>query len=61
MVDPVAPNAVIAYEREMFHRNVGINVLFGDGHVQMVRSSINGATMRALVTPNGGEVIANDY
>ena len=39
----------------------GVLAVFGDGHVQMVKSSINGAVMRALVTPNGGETISNDF
>jgi len=45
-----------------FHAGGGVMCVFGDGHVQMVKGSINGAVMRALVTPNGGEVIAsNDF
>jgi hypothetical protein len=44
-----------------FHAG-GALFVFGDGHVQMVKGSINGAVMRALVTPNGGEVISsNDF
>lgn len=39
----------------------GINVLFGDGHIQFIRSSIDIATWRAIGTMNGGEVINNDY
>src|SRR5262245_38928249 len=41
-----------------FHSG-GVLCVFGDGHVQMVKGTINGAVMRALVTPNGGETIAN--
>jgi prepilin-type N-terminal cleavage/methylation domain-containing protein len=44
-----------------FHTG-GVLCVFGDGHVQMVKGSISGAVMRALVTPNGGEVItSNDF
>ena len=43
-----------------FHTG-GANVVFGDGHVQLVRSSISGATLRALLTESGGEVIGEDF
>jgi prepilin-type processing-associated H-X9-DG protein len=34
----------------------GVNVLFGDGHVQFVQNGIALATWRALGTMNGGEI-----
>jgi prepilin-type N-terminal cleavage/methylation domain-containing protein/prepilin-type processing-associated H-X9-DG protein len=37
----------------------GVNVLFGDGHVQFVTTNIALATWRALGTMNGGEVIGD--
>jgi prepilin-type N-terminal cleavage/methylation domain-containing protein/prepilin-type processing-associated H-X9-DG protein len=37
----------------------GVNVLFGDGHIQFVRNTISLATWRALGTMNGGEVIGD--
>jgi prepilin-type processing-associated H-X9-DG protein len=39
----------------------GVNVLFGDGHVQFIRNAISLATWRAIGTMNGGEVIGNDF
>jgi prepilin-type N-terminal cleavage/methylation domain-containing protein/prepilin-type processing-associated H-X9-DG protein len=38
----------------------GVDVLFGDGHVQFVKSSVNGWTWRSLGTINGGEVVSSD-
>jgi prepilin-type processing-associated H-X9-DG protein len=38
----------------------GVNVLFADGHVQLVQNGIALATWRALGTMNGGEVV-NDF
>jgi len=38
----------------------GVNALMGDGSVRFVKSSIDGATWRALGTVNGGEVISSD-
>jgi prepilin-type processing-associated H-X9-DG protein len=35
----------------------GMNVVFCDGHVQWVRKDIDPVTLRALVTPSGGEVV----
>ncbi len=35
----------------------GVNLLFGDGHVQFLRDAIAPATWRALGTRSGGEVI----
>jgi prepilin-type N-terminal cleavage/methylation domain-containing protein/prepilin-type processing-associated H-X9-DG protein len=39
----------------------GVNVVFGDGSVRFVRSSISLATWRAAGTSTGGEVLANDF
>jgi prepilin-type N-terminal cleavage/methylation domain-containing protein/prepilin-type processing-associated H-X9-DG protein len=38
----------------------GVNVLFGDGAVKFVKSSVDLATWRALGTRNGGEVVSAD-
>jgi prepilin-type N-terminal cleavage/methylation domain-containing protein/prepilin-type processing-associated H-X9-DG protein len=38
----------------------GVNVLFGDGSVRFVKSSVNGTTWRALGTVAGGEVVSAD-
>ena len=38
----------------------GVNTLFADGSVHFIKSSINGATWRALGTLKGGEVISAD-
>jgi prepilin-type processing-associated H-X9-DG protein len=38
----------------------GVNVLFGDGSVHFIKSTINGITWRALGTISGSEVISYD-
>jgi prepilin-type processing-associated H-X9-DG protein len=38
----------------------GVNVLFADGSVRFAKSTIDGATWRALGTVAGGEVISGD-
>jgi prepilin-type N-terminal cleavage/methylation domain-containing protein/prepilin-type processing-associated H-X9-DG protein len=38
----------------------GVNVLFGDGGVRFLKSSISGVTWRALGTVSGGEVVSSD-
>ena len=38
----------------------GANVVFMDGSVRFLRDSISTITVRAMVTRDGGEVIAND-
>jgi prepilin-type N-terminal cleavage/methylation domain-containing protein/prepilin-type processing-associated H-X9-DG protein len=41
---------------ELFSNHTGgCNVLFLDGHIEFLRDTVTGATMRALLTPNGGE------
>jgi prepilin-type N-terminal cleavage/methylation domain-containing protein/prepilin-type processing-associated H-X9-DG protein len=45
-------------ETYSFHTN-GANILFGDGSVRFVHSSIDIVTFAALVTRSGGEVISN--
>ena len=42
-----------------FHAG-GVNVLFGDGGVRFLRNNVNLVTLRALVTPSGGEVLSSD-
>jgi prepilin-type N-terminal cleavage/methylation domain-containing protein/prepilin-type processing-associated H-X9-DG protein len=39
----------------------GVNALMGDGSVRFVSSNISLVTWKALSSPNGGEVLANDY
>ena len=48
---------------ELFsYHSGGINLLFGDGSVKFVKSSVNVVVLRKLVTLNGGEVVsASDY
>jgi prepilin-type processing-associated H-X9-DG protein len=43
-----------------FHSG-GANVVFGDGHVQFLRTSTSIAVLSALVTAAGGEVIPGDF
>ncbi|WP_076349084.1 DUF1559 domain-containing protein [Paludisphaera borealis] len=38
----------------------GVNVLFGDGSVHFIKSSINGDTWRSLGSVSGGEVVSSD-
>jgi prepilin-type N-terminal cleavage/methylation domain-containing protein/prepilin-type processing-associated H-X9-DG protein len=42
-----------------FHTG-GANVVMGDGSVRFLRDTTSGATLRALLTVDGGEVVAND-
>lgn len=42
------------------HHPGGVNVLFGDGSVHFIKSTINGLTWRALGTVSGGEVVSSD-
>jgi prepilin-type processing-associated H-X9-DG protein len=38
----------------------GVNLLFGDGSVRFVKSSVDLVTWRALGTRKGGEVVSAD-
>ncbi len=38
----------------------GVNALLGDGSVRFIKSTINLAAFRGILTPNGGEVISAD-
>jgi len=38
----------------------GVNVLFGDGSVKFVKSTINYVPWYAIATPNGGEAVSSD-
>ena len=38
----------------------GVNILFGDGSVKFMKSTVNVATWRAIGSPNGGEVVSSD-
>jgi prepilin-type processing-associated H-X9-DG protein len=42
-----------------FHTG-GVNAVFGDGHVQFIRDSISPQTLRALCTPDQGEIVSLD-
>jgi prepilin-type N-terminal cleavage/methylation domain-containing protein/prepilin-type processing-associated H-X9-DG protein len=42
-----------------FHTG-GVNAVFGDGHVQFLRDSINAQTLRAICTADGGETLSLD-
>jgi len=42
-------------------RSAGILAGFADGSVRLVNGSVSGTTWWALCTPNGGEVIADDF
>ena len=46
-------------ELASFHPG-GVNVLMGDGSVRFLKDSVSPVTLRALVTPQGGEVISSD-
>jgi prepilin-type processing-associated H-X9-DG protein len=43
------------------HHPGGVNLLLGDGSVRFVSNNINLSTWRALSSPNGGEVLGNDF
>jgi prepilin-type processing-associated H-X9-DG protein len=38
----------------------GVNVLFMDGSVRFVKSTVNYQSWYAIATPNGGEVVSSD-
>ncbi|WP_422929714.1 DUF1559 domain-containing protein [Singulisphaera sp. PoT] len=38
----------------------GVNALFGDGHIQFIKATVNFHTWRALGTIGGGEVVSGD-
>ena len=38
----------------------GVNVLFMDGSVRFVKSTVNYISWYAIATPNGGEVVSSD-
>jgi prepilin-type processing-associated H-X9-DG protein len=42
------------------HFPAGFNTAFCDGSVRFIKDSINVITLRALITRNGGEVVASD-
>ena len=43
------------------YHSSGVNVLLMDGSVRSVSNSITPQTWRALGTPNGNEVVGNDF
>jgi prepilin-type N-terminal cleavage/methylation domain-containing protein/prepilin-type processing-associated H-X9-DG protein len=46
-------------EAYSFHRG-GVNALFGDGSVRFLKDSVNLISLRAIVTPSGGETVSSD-
>lgn len=56
---PCMVNCSNFYSIYSFHSG-GANVLYGDGSVRFLRSSVNANTVAALVTRAGGEVVANE-
>ncbi|OJW07072.1 MAG: prepilin-type N-terminal cleavage/methylation domain-containing protein [Planctomycetales bacterium 71-10] len=38
----------------------GVNVLFGDGRIQFIKSTVSGQVWRALGTISGGEIVGSD-
>ena len=49
-----------ANEEPFAYHPGGVNALFGDGSVRYIKSTINLAAFRFLITLNGGEVISAD-
>jgi prepilin-type N-terminal cleavage/methylation domain-containing protein len=43
------------------YSSAGLQVLLGDGSVRMVGAGISKTTWDAAITPNGGEVLGNDW
>ncbi len=57
-----AGNQAGANEEPFSFHPGGVNALFGDGSVHFLKSSINLATFRGILTLNGGEVVnQSDY
>ena len=46
-------------ELASFHPG-GVVILMGDGSVRFLKDTVSPVTLRALVTPNNGEVISSD-
>ncbi len=55
-----AGNQAGANEEAFSFHPGGVNALFGDGSVRFLKTSINLATFRYVLTPAGGEVISAD-
>jgi prepilin-type N-terminal cleavage/methylation domain-containing protein/prepilin-type processing-associated H-X9-DG protein len=49
-----------ANEEPYSYHSGGVNALFGDGSVRFIKSSINLAAFRSILTLNGGEVVSSD-
>jgi prepilin-type N-terminal cleavage/methylation domain-containing protein/prepilin-type processing-associated H-X9-DG protein len=56
---PCMVNCNNQYSIYAFHPS-GANVLYGDGSVRFVRSSVTATVVAALITRAGGEVVGND-
>jgi prepilin-type processing-associated H-X9-DG protein len=57
--DPDMPAPAPTYGAGAFHPG-GFNALFADGSVKFLKAAVRPETIRALITRNGGEVIAPD-
>jgi len=53
-------NQAGANEEPFAYHPGGVNALFGDGSVRFLKSTINLAAFRGILTLNGGEVISSD-
>ena len=47
-------------EEPFSYHSGGVNALFGDGSVRFIKSTINLAAFRSILTLNGGEVVSSD-
>ncbi len=47
-------------EEPFSYHSGGVNALFGDGSVRFIKSSINLAAFRSILTLAGGEVVSSD-
>ena len=54
-------NATCDYRLASAPRSSGIMVCMGDGSIRMVSSGISGVTWWGALTPDGGEVLGNDW
>ena len=58
--NPVCKAALPAFNTARSRHSGGVNILFGDGSVRFIKSSIDPATWRALSSTQGGEVVSSD-
>lgn len=53
------PNAGANDEAFSYHSG-GLNIAFSDGSIRFIKDTVNILVLRALVTPNGSEVLSSD-